>query len=294
MAALVSAGVHHGYGLHLEDIHDPTAREQALMYTYVAPAVSIVASTFGKISMVLFLVRLLGHSAKKRHLSFLYSVTVIMIGLNVFAMSILLGGCSPMQKAWMPATPGTCINPAVFEYGGRVQSIWNAIMDLTTALFPVYMVWRLQMKKSTKWGLSFLIAAAATFVKVYYMRDLAKLADVTYAWAPISLWYMAEVFVLNIAGSLPTLRPLYSQIRGHLPSSNASAMSRNNKTGSSSRQDAIQTVGSEPSRRAGHKGAGNVTIDLDEIDNMHLNTRHEAGSSTESILPTQRESQAVI
>jgi hypothetical protein len=68
MTALVSAGVSHGYGLHLADIQNPYDREKALMYTYVAPAVSIVAATFGKVSMVLFLVRLLGYSAKKRHL----------------------------------------------------------------------------------------------------------------------------------------------------------------------------------------------------------------------------------
>jgi hypothetical protein len=174
MTALVSAGVRHGYGLHLEEIKNPNDRERALMYTYIAPSVSIAASTFGKVSMVLFLIRLLGYSAKKRHLWFLYSVTVIMIGLNIFAMGILLGGCSPMEKSWKPLTPGTCVNPAMFEYGGRVQSsvflgsyihliftdefiVWNAIMDLTTALFPVYMVWRLQMKRSTKWGLSFLM-----------------------------------------------------------------------------------------------------------------------------------------
>lgn len=122
MTALVSAGVYHGYGLHLEDIKDPRDREQALKYTYVAPSISIVASTFGKVSMVLFLIRLLGHSARKRHLWFLWSVTLIMILLNVFAIGILLGGCSPMRKAWIPTTPGTCINPDMFEYGGRVQS----------------------------------------------------------------------------------------------------------------------------------------------------------------------------
>lgn len=122
MTALVSAGVSHGYGLHLEDINDPNDREKALMYTYIAPAVSIVAATFGKVSMVLFLVRLLGHSASRRHLWFLYSITVIMVGLNIFAMGILLGGCLPMLKAWIPTTPGTCINPKFFEYGGRIQS----------------------------------------------------------------------------------------------------------------------------------------------------------------------------
>jgi len=65
MTVLVSAGVHHGYGMHLADIKTPEDRKKALMYTYVAPSVSIFAATFGKISMVLFLVRLLGHSAKK-------------------------------------------------------------------------------------------------------------------------------------------------------------------------------------------------------------------------------------
>lgn len=122
MTALVSAGVHHGYGLHLEDIKDAQDREKALMYTYVAPSVSIVAATFGKVSMVLFLVRLLGHSARKPHLWLLYSVTIVMVGLNLFAIGILLGGCTPMQKAWMPTTPGTCINPDMLEYGGRIQA----------------------------------------------------------------------------------------------------------------------------------------------------------------------------
>lgn len=122
MTALVSAGVNHGYGLHLEDIKDPRDRERALMYTYIAPSISIVASTFGKISMVLFLIRLLGYSAEKRLLWFLSSVTGVMVGLNGFAIGILLGGCSPMRKAWVPNTLGTCINPAIIEYGGRVQS----------------------------------------------------------------------------------------------------------------------------------------------------------------------------
>lgn len=122
ITVLVSVGVHHGYGLHLADIKDPYDQERALMYNFIAPSVSIVAATFGKISMVLFLIRLLGHSVKKRHLWLLYSVSFIMIGLNLFAIGILLGGCSPMQKSWIPTTPGTCIDPSMFEYGGRIQA----------------------------------------------------------------------------------------------------------------------------------------------------------------------------
>lgn len=103
----------------------------------------------------------------------------------------------------------------------------------------------------------------------------------------------AEVFVLNIAGSLPTVRPLYSQICGHLPSSVASALYKKDRSGSNSRQhgsgqEAFHTIGSDPSRKFGHR-AGNVTIDLDEIDNMNVTTKRNAGSSTESILPTNNQ-----
>jgi hypothetical protein len=195
MTVLVAVGVHNGYGLHLTDIKNDAQREVALKYTYIAPAVSVVASTAGKISMVFFLIRLLGTSAQSVHHWFLLTITGIMVALNLFVIGILLGHCRPMEKSWKPLIPGSCIHNNVLDYGGRIQAIWNALTDFVVAGFPVYMVWRLQMRNTTKWGLSFLMgggvfAGAATLVKVYYMRDLTKLSDVTYAWGPIAIWYM--------------------------------------------------------------------------------------------------------
>jgi hypothetical protein len=45
-----------------------------------------------------------------------------------------------------------------------LYTVWNAFMDLVTALFPAYMVWRLQLKISTKWGLSFLMGGESLYV----------------------------------------------------------------------------------------------------------------------------------
>jgi hypothetical protein len=119
-------------------------------------------------------------------------------------------------------------------------------------------------------------------VRLLVLRQAPPLTDLTH--------YRAEVFVLIIAGSLPTLRPFYSLIRGHLPSKLTSAWSRKIRTVSRSQnydsnQEPFHTIGSEPSRRAGPRGAGNITIDLGEMDNMNLNTKQDAGSSAESILP---------
>lgn len=106
MATLVSIGVKHGYGLHLEDIIELNGRELALKYTYISPAPSIIASTSGKISMVLFLLRLLGHSATRRHRYFLFSVAAIMVALNIFTIGVILGQCSPIEKSWKPWIAG--------------------------------------------------------------------------------------------------------------------------------------------------------------------------------------------
>jgi hypothetical protein len=123
MMALVSAAITHGYGMHLVDIGDPLDHEQALMLTYVAPTISILASTLGKLSMVLFLVRPLGQLARRIHLWLLYSVAAVMIGANIFTVGLLLGGCMPMEKSWRPEIAGSCVNPTVFDYVGRTQSV---------------------------------------------------------------------------------------------------------------------------------------------------------------------------
>jgi hypothetical protein len=117
----VTESVDHGYDLHLEDIKDPWDLEQALMYIYVALSISIVASTIGKVTIVSFLVRVPGCSTEKRHLWFLYSVTFVMVGLDMFAIGVLVVGWFPMQKAWIPSLSGMCNNSAMFEYGGRIQ-----------------------------------------------------------------------------------------------------------------------------------------------------------------------------
>ncbi|KAF3036400.1 hypothetical protein E8E11_005251 [Didymella keratinophila] len=230
MAVVVSIGVRHGYGLHLADIADPNERELALKFTYISPAPSILASTSGKISMVLFLSRLLGHLAKRRHRWFLFGVTVVMVALNIFTIGIIARTMLARREE-LEAMDTRQMS------GAKLAGYW----------------WR------TTGG-----AAAATFVKVYYMRDMTKLADVTYAWGPLALWYMAEVFVLIMMGSLPTLKPIVSYIRGHMPSVGSYVLSKKQRTGGSK----ITTVGSKSSNGFRHCGQGDITIALNEIDNI--------------------------
>ena len=87
-------------------------------------------------------------------------------------------------------------------------------------------------------------------------------------------------------GSIPTLKPLLSQMQGHMPCIGSYALSKKRST----RVSKITTARSKSSNRFQHRGHGDVTIALDEIDNM---TRQQAGSSTESILVTSKEEATV-
>jgi hypothetical protein len=96
----------------------------------------------------------------------------------------------------------------------------------------------------------------------------------------------SEIFVLIIAGSIPTLKPVWSKICGQVSTSNGYIASGSNKKRSSGYNSSSGAGGaSQPSKKSqGFKARrpGSVTIALNEIDNI---TDRDAGSSTESILP---------
>jgi hypothetical protein len=117
---LISAAVSHGYGLHLKQITKLSGRKKTLMLTFLAPAVSVLASTLGKISIVIFLRHLLRQSTKKGHLWPLYSVTVIMIGVNIFMIDMFFGTVHIDKEESETEGSGDCVSHAIWDYGGRM------------------------------------------------------------------------------------------------------------------------------------------------------------------------------
>ncbi|KAF2967107.1 hypothetical protein GQX73_g6482 [Xylaria multiplex] len=218
-SSLVTVGVSYGVGRHQAEITNPNDLSEAIKYTIIAPVFSIISST-----------------------------------------SIRF--CDPPQKQWQPWIPGTCINPQVQRDVGFVQSSYNALMDVIVAVFPAVFITKLKISRKMKMGLSLLMggsvfAAGATIVKVYLLKDLDKHADITWYWAPITLWYTAEMDVIIIVGTIPTLWPLIRFIRRKkIPSRD---------------QGIYDEVTSDVSYEHGSEGiqlGGSATRVLQEVDNM--------------------------
>lgn len=57
-----------------------------------------------------------------------------MVGANVFAMVVLLGYCTPPQKAWDPTVPGHCMSAEILDIGGRSVTGKNLSLALHSLL----------------------------------------------------------------------------------------------------------------------------------------------------------------
>ncbi|KAI0474414.1 hypothetical protein F4859DRAFT_91758 [Xylaria cf. heliscus] len=112
-SSLVTVGASYGLGRHKVDITDPHALSEAIKYTILAPSFSIISSTSSKISILIFLVRLVGMSAKKWHLYFLWGLCAVLVAFNITAIVLIIRFCDPPQKQWKPWLPGTCLNPQI-------------------------------------------------------------------------------------------------------------------------------------------------------------------------------------
>lgn len=96
--------------MHLLEILDQDYRTIAFKYTIIAPNFSVMNTTTGTISVVLFLLRLMGQAATKTKRTFLYVSTIVSIIVNVMYIVVLMGLCIPAEKIWNSSTPGHCMS----------------------------------------------------------------------------------------------------------------------------------------------------------------------------------------
>jgi hypothetical protein len=89
----------------------------------------------------------------------LYWFSCTLIGLNIAGWSItivtLMLGCIPLKKLWYFWIDGTCMDRRPRDI---TMAAFNVTMDIFILLLPQGIIWRLQLSKRRKWGLSAVFA----------------------------------------------------------------------------------------------------------------------------------------
>ncbi|KAI0886761.1 uncharacterized protein GGS22DRAFT_117261 [Annulohypoxylon maeteangense] len=211
---IVTLMVHYGVGRHAPYLGEDQ-RVNAVYMIWLSVPFSPGSAAFGKISIALFLMRLINRNRPQRY--FLWVLIFLLVVINLALVIVTFAQCTPVTFLWGrvgTGTSGTCWDPTVQQYYGYFQGSFSAWSDLVLAFFPTILIRNLQIPLKTKLGIIILmsmgvIAGAAAVVKTVELRNLAT-PDFTWDAVPLVYWFLAENWIIIICACVPTVKPLFS------------------------------------------------------------------------------------
>ncbi|KAI0421902.1 hypothetical protein F5X98DRAFT_389170 [Xylaria grammica] len=175
-----------------------------LLWTLSIPG--IVGAVISRISIAILLIRLFGTKTWLKR--YLVIITTFIAVIHVVLIVLTLVQSIPVEGLWNPFIPARRLDPQIFQrYGYFTESVL-ALADLTYALFPVMIIWKLEMRTRRKVGLSIvmglsLITVAASILKVVTIPTAtsgnAALSEIATG---------TEQAIVIIMGCIPALLPL--------------------------------------------------------------------------------------
>ncbi|KAI3321121.1 hypothetical protein HD806DRAFT_504670 [Xylariaceae sp. AK1471] len=210
----IQISVNHGLGrnfwaLSLDD------SSLAIFWTYVANTFAILGNAMAKLSMGLFLLRVVQVRWHKIALWTAVAATAI---TSIILATLLWNQSTPRKASWDPLrTPGKFniqIQPLSVGLGA-----WSSICDFFFAAFPWLFLWSLpNMSRREKIvlasGMSLgVVAGACGIIRTVVLARLDVL-NYTLNFVPYFAWAGAEIAVALVCTGIPTLRPLYIKTRG--------------------------------------------------------------------------------
>jgi hypothetical protein len=134
-----------GVGKHVADV-PPEDQLQVLKVFFAVSFVYDTAISLVKFSALFFYARVFSVTDKPFRYCLWGAMGLTAAWLFGICMMTLFT-CVPVEKAWVPTVPGTCIPTDTTWLASAIPS---AFIDFIILLLPMPMLWKLQMKRSQK------------------------------------------------------------------------------------------------------------------------------------------------
>ncbi|CAK7229098.1 hypothetical protein SCUCBS95973_007104 [Sporothrix curviconia] len=209
----IQVAVHFGLGQSFWSLSLQSSSD-AIFWTYVANTFAITGNAMAKLTMGMFLLRVVQLRWHKLALWCLVGVTA---STSITLVIMLWNQSTPVKMSWDPfRTPGVWkirIQPMSVGLG-----VWSSACDFFFAAFPWLFIWSLRMQRREKImlasGMSLgVIAGACGIVRTVVLARLNVL-NYTLTFVTYFAWAAAEIAVAMVCLAIPTLRPLYLRHRG--------------------------------------------------------------------------------
>jgi hypothetical protein len=121
----VSIAISHGMGRHSYYL-TAEQRVAACKYIYLSYGFSIMSTCFGKISVALFLLRLVGGGGMER---WFYAGIVSLLVVNITCTAFVYAQCTPARALWDIGIPHKCWDPLIQQRYSFFQGCKQSISD---------------------------------------------------------------------------------------------------------------------------------------------------------------------
>ncbi|KAH8704795.1 hypothetical protein BGW36DRAFT_331747 [Talaromyces proteolyticus] len=204
----------HGVGRKLEDFTSSEDITKCLLCWWLAQPMYIFSCILMKLSIAISLLRVTIHRWH-RVILYLVMATTVVFGVVIWLLMTLQ--CQPVQEFWLRDGKGSCIpvDPVIVMF--YVYGSIGAACDLCLGILPIFLVWKLQMKRLVKIGLCVILSlggvvCVSSIVRLPFI-SMYKSNEVLYNSYLFIVLFIIESGVGIIAGSLSTLVPLFHLLR---------------------------------------------------------------------------------
>ncbi|KAH8647776.1 hypothetical protein BX600DRAFT_118764 [Xylariales sp. PMI_506] len=209
ISGMISAA--HGTGRHEATLSDHD-RSIALEHWWLCYIWYDMAMVFARLSIGIFFLRL---TIKRIHMLMIHAIMSTTVVFGIIFLGIAVGQCTPPSYFWDKDQDGWCINSKVLVALTYMYSASSLFSDATYAIFPLFLMRRLNMDRRTKWGLTSIlglawIASIAVLIRFAFLYSITS-DDLTYDAVPIAVLSSCEQGLGITAGNLTTLRPLFAR-----------------------------------------------------------------------------------
>ena len=123
-----------------------------MQWIFISSCLYLIALLGYKFAILLLYLRIF--NVNKTFKYFTWATMFLVFGYLFSNFLTLIFGCTPVDKYWNPAFTGHCIETiqADYAYGSL-----NFITDLIMFILPLPMIWRLQLSRRQKLGISIIL-----------------------------------------------------------------------------------------------------------------------------------------
>ncbi|CAL5865954.1 uncharacterized protein PFLUO_LOCUS161 [Penicillium psychrofluorescens] len=179
-ASCTIGGTLYGTGRKFEHL-TASQRVTAMKYWWLCEIAYCFASIFCKISICLFLMRI---TIRRLHIWIIYIVMVLTVLAGLVFMFLMLLQCKPLSYFWTrtaldPSIEGYCISINIIITMTYVYSAFAALCDFTVGILPIFILYKLQMRREVKLAVGGIlsmacVASAAVVIRLPFVKTFAN------------------------------------------------------------------------------------------------------------------------